>query len=126
MIHLCDLNNFLLIKIYSGSRVIVTAARLGFFLKCSNKLETFHGCYETPIYALLAQCIWCMLIMLFVGSGFTITSFELFSRSSIYSFWIFYLFAGLGLLVHKEFFSKIFFLFSKCLFFLTFKNYGLY
>jgi len=88
----------------SGSRVIVATARLGLFPIFSEKLKTWHAYYETPINALLAQCIWCMLIILFVGSSCTITSFELFSRFSIYSFWIFYLATGIGLLVYKEFF----------------------
>ncbi|CAG8572682.1 9637_t:CDS:2 [Funneliformis mosseae] len=90
--------------VWSGSRVIVAAARSNFFPVYSDQLKTWHEDYNTPVNALLAQFIWCSLIILFVGSSFKITSFQLFSKFAMYSFWIFYLATGVGLLVlrHKR------------------------
>ncbi|CAI2176695.1 6936_t:CDS:2 [Funneliformis geosporum] len=89
-------------NVWSGSRVIVAAARSKFFPIYSDQLKNWHDNYNTPINALLAQCIWCSLIILFVGSSFTITSYELFSKFAMYSFWIFYFATGVGLLVLRR------------------------
>ncbi|CAI2178797.1 16363_t:CDS:2 [Funneliformis geosporum] len=86
-------------NVWSGSRVIVAAARLKFFPIYSDQLKNWHENSNTPVNALLAQFIWCSLIILFVGSSFTITSFELFSKFAIYNFWVFYLATGIGLFV---------------------------
>ncbi|CAG8725382.1 6510_t:CDS:2, partial [Funneliformis caledonium] len=90
--------------VWSGSRVIVATARSGFFLEYSHLLREWHKDRYTPVNALLAQFIWCSLIILFVGSSFTITNFELFSSFSMYSKWIFYVVTGIGLYVirHRE------------------------
>src|ERR1051325_632398 len=86
----------------SGSRVIVAAAGSNFFPKYSEELRTWHKHYQTPICALFAQFVWCTLIVLFVGSSFTITSFMLFSTFAMYSYWIFYLATGIGLLLIRR------------------------
>ncbi|CAG8717547.1 1330_t:CDS:2, partial [Funneliformis caledonium] len=90
-------------NVWSGSRVIVATARSGFFLKHSQLLRNWHPGCDTPVNALLAQFIWCSLIILFVGSSFTITNFELFSSFSMYSYWIFYFATGIGLLVIRKY-----------------------
>ncbi|CAG8620560.1 2217_t:CDS:2 [Funneliformis caledonium] len=86
-------------NIWSGSRVIVAAATSGFFPKYLHQLKIWHQYCNTPINALLAQFIWCMLFILFIGSSFVITSFELYSSFAMYSHWIFYLAIGIGLFV---------------------------
>src|SRR5688572_125205 len=68
----------------------------------SNKLKTWNEYYDTPIYALTAQCIWCTIIILFIGSSFIITSYELLAYFSMYSYWIFYLATGIGLLIIRH------------------------
>ncbi|CAI2192823.1 16421_t:CDS:2 [Funneliformis geosporum] len=90
-------------NVWSGSRVIIATARSGFFLKYSRQLSYWHKNYDTPVNALLAQFIWCSLIILFVGSSFTITNFELFSSFSMYSYWIFYFATGVGLLIIRKY-----------------------
>jgi amino acid transporter len=72
---------------------------------CSSKLDFFPKYSEelrTPINALLAQFIWCSLIILFIGSSFTITTFALFSTFATYSYWIFYFAIGIGLLIIRR------------------------
>src|SRR5581483_6898238 len=86
----------------SGSRVIVAAAGSDFFPKYSEELRTWNCRFNTPVYALFAQFIWCTLIVLFVGSSFTITSFMLFSTFAMYSYWIFYFATGVGLLLIRK------------------------
>jgi amino acid transporter len=85
--------------IWSGSRVIVAAAKSNFFPIYSYELRSWNYYFNTPINALLAQFVWCTLIIFFVGSSFTLTSFTLFSTFSMYSYWIFYFATGIGLLV---------------------------
>ncbi|CAG8609344.1 11324_t:CDS:2 [Funneliformis mosseae] len=89
-------------NIWSGSRVIVAAAESDYFLsRYSRKLSTLHESRDTPINALLAQFIWCSMFIL-MGSSFTITSFQFYSKFSIYSGWIFYFATGIGLLVIRN------------------------
>ena len=100
------------VGVWSGSRVIVAAAKSDFFPKYSEELRTWHSSFNTPVNALFAQFIWCSLIIFFVGGSFSMTSFKLFSTFAIYSHWIFYLATGIGLLVCIQFIvilKKIFF-----------------
>ncbi|CAI2201016.1 11099_t:CDS:2, partial [Funneliformis geosporum] len=85
-------------NVWSVSRVIVATARSGFFLNYSPQLRYWHKYYETPINALVLQFVWISFIILIVGSSFTITNYELFSSFSMYSYWIFYVATGVGLL----------------------------
>ncbi|CAG8609330.1 11323_t:CDS:2 [Funneliformis mosseae] len=85
--------------VWSGSRVILAAARSNFFPVYSDQLRTWHEDYNTPVNALLVQFIWCSLIILFVGENKTITSRESFKMFAIYSLWFFYLATGVGLVV---------------------------
>ncbi|CAG8682665.1 22741_t:CDS:10 [Rhizophagus irregularis] len=82
--------------IWSGSRVIVAAAKSNFFPIYSYELRSWNYYFNTPINALLAQFVWCTLIIFFVGSSFTLTSFTLFSTFSMYSYWIFYFATGIA------------------------------
>jgi amino acid transporter len=86
-------------NVWSGSRVIVAAAKSNFFPIYSDELRTWNESFDTPINALFTQFIWCSLIIIFVGSSFNMTSFTLFSNFSMYSYWIFYFATGIGLLV---------------------------
>ncbi|RIA91892.1 amino acid permease-domain-containing protein [Glomus cerebriforme] len=88
--------------VWSGSRVIVAAAISHFFPIYSYELRTWHNYFNTPVNALFAQFIWCTLIIFFVGSSFTLTSFTLFSTFSMYSYWIFYFATGVGLLIIRN------------------------
>ncbi|GBC44686.2 amino acid/polyamine transporter I [Rhizophagus irregularis DAOM 181602=DAOM 197198] len=92
--------------IWSGSRVIVAAAKSNFFPIYSYELRSWNYYFNTPINALLAQFVWCTLIIFFVGSSFTLTSFTLFSTFSMYSYWIFYFATGIGLLLIRRRNSK--------------------
>ena len=96
------------VDVWSGSRVIVAAAKSDFFPKYSQELRTWHSYFNTPVNALFFQFIWCTFIIIFVGSSFTISSFTLLATFSMYSYWIFYFATGVGLLVCRK---KIFFLF---------------
>jgi amino acid transporter len=87
------------VDVWSGSRVIVAAAKSDFFPKYSRELRNWNERFNTPINALLAQFIWCSILMIFVGGSFSISSFVLFSNFASYSYWIFYLATGIGLLV---------------------------
>ncbi|CAG8558053.1 2141_t:CDS:2 [Funneliformis caledonium] len=85
--------------VWSGSRIILAAARSNFFPVYSDQLRTWHEDYNTPVNALLVQFIWCSLIILFVGENKTITSRESFKMFAIYSLLVFYLATGVGLVV---------------------------
>src|SRR5688572_13323120 len=90
------------ILMYSGSRLIAAVARMDYFPMYSRQLRTWHDYFDTPIYALMAQCIWCMIIILFIGSSFMISSYKLLANFSMYSYWFFYLATGIGLLVIRN------------------------
>src|SRR4051794_11429044 len=99
------------VDVWSGSRVIVAAAKSDFFPKYSQELRTWHSYFNTPVNALFAQFIWCSIIIIFVGSSFTISSFTLLATFSSYSYFIFYFATGIGLLVCIQFiyFLRFFF-----------------
>ncbi|RIA91898.1 amino acid/polyamine transporter I [Glomus cerebriforme] len=90
------------VEVWSGSRVIVTAANSRFFPRYSQELGTLNNHFDTPVNALFAQFIWCTFIILIVGSSFTLTTFELFSTFAMYSYWIFYFATGIGLLLIRR------------------------
>ncbi|RIA91897.1 amino acid/polyamine transporter I [Glomus cerebriforme] len=90
------------VEVWSGSRVIVAAAKSDFFPRYSYKLRVWNHYFDTPINALLAQFVWCTFIILIVGSSFTITTFKLFSTFAMYSYWIFYFATGIGLLLIRK------------------------
>ncbi|CAB4418940.1 unnamed protein product [Rhizophagus irregularis] len=90
------------VDVWSGSRVIVAAAKSDFFPKYSRELRNWNERFNTPINALLAQFIWCSILMIFVGGSFSISSFVLFSNFASYSYWIFYLATGIGLLLIRK------------------------
>ena len=87
------------VDVWSGSRVIVAAAKSDFFPKYSRQLRNWNYRFNTPVNALFAQFVWCTILMIFGGGSFTISSFVLFSNLASYSFWIFYFATGIGLLV---------------------------
>ncbi|PKK65296.1 hypothetical protein RhiirC2_786364 [Rhizophagus irregularis] len=87
------------VEVWSGSRVIVAAANLDFFPKYSQKLRNWNERFDTPINALLVQFVWCSFLMIFVGGSISISNFKLFSNLASYSYWIFYLATGIGLLL---------------------------
>ncbi|CAB4487352.1 unnamed protein product [Rhizophagus irregularis] len=87
------------VEVWSGSRVIVAAANLDFFPKYSQKLRNWNKRFDTPINALLVQFVWCSFLMIFVGGSISISNFKLFSNLASYSYWIFYLATGIGLLL---------------------------
>jgi amino acid transporter len=87
------------VDVWSGSRVIVAAAKSDFFPKYSQELRNWNERFNTPVNALLAQFVWCSILMIIVGGSFSISSFVLFSNLASYSYWIFYLATGIGLLV---------------------------
>jgi amino acid transporter len=87
------------VDVWSGSRVIVAAAKSDFFPKYSRELRNWNERFNTPVNALLAQFVWCSILMIVVGGSFSISSFVLFSNLASYSYWIFYLATGIGLLV---------------------------
>ncbi|GBC02261.1 hypothetical protein RclHR1_04530003 [Rhizophagus clarus] len=89
-------------EVWGGSRVIVAAAKSDFFSKYSQELRTWNIRFNTPVNALLAQFVWCSLIIFFIGSSFTLTTFTLFSKFAMYSYWIFYFFTGIGLLIIRK------------------------
>ncbi|CAB5387440.1 unnamed protein product [Rhizophagus irregularis] len=90
------------VEVWSGSRVIVAAANSDFFPKYSQKLKNWNERFNTPINALLAQFVWCSFLMIFVGGSFSISNFKLFSNLASYSYWIFYLATGIGLLLIRR------------------------
>ncbi|RGB35808.1 amino acid/polyamine transporter I [Rhizophagus diaphanus] len=90
------------VEVWSGSRVIVAAANSDLFPKYSQKLKNWNERFNTPINALLAQFVWCSFLMIFVGGSFSISNFELFSKLASYSYWIFYLATGIGLLLIRR------------------------
>ncbi|RIA92142.1 amino acid/polyamine transporter I [Glomus cerebriforme] len=90
------------VDVWSGSRVIVAAAKSDFFPKYSYQLRTWHHYFNTPVNALFAQFVWCTFIILFIGGSFTISSFSLFATFSMYSYWIFYFATGIGLLLIRK------------------------
>ncbi|CAB4426111.1 unnamed protein product [Rhizophagus irregularis] len=58
--------------------------------------------FDTPINALLVQFVWCSFLMIFVGGSISISNFKLFSNLASYSYWIFYLATGIGLLLIRR------------------------
>jgi amino acid transporter len=107
-------------NVWSGSRVIVAAAKSNFFPIYSYELRSWNYHFNTPINALFLQFVWCTFIIFFVGSSFTLTSFTLFSTFAMYSFWIFYFATGIGLLVRILKIFKITFI----IFFFSFLFYN--
>ncbi|CAI2175988.1 4736_t:CDS:2 [Funneliformis geosporum] len=61
---------------------------------------------NSPKFALLAQFIWCSLLIVLVGGGISSDSFILFSNFSQYSAWIFYMLTGIGLLSLRYYTSR--------------------
>ncbi|CAG8572663.1 9636_t:CDS:2 [Funneliformis mosseae] len=89
-------------SIWSGSRVIVTAAKSNFFPIFSSQLKSWNHKFNTPITALLAQLGWCTLIMLVVGSTALIDNFILYSSVAMFCSWIFYVITSLGLVILRN------------------------
>ncbi|CAG8558037.1 2140_t:CDS:2 [Funneliformis caledonium] len=89
-------------SIWSGSRVIVTAAKSNFFPIFSSQLKSWNNKFNTPITALLAQLGWCTLIMLVVGSTALIDNFILYSSVAMFCSWIFYVITSLGLVILRN------------------------
>ncbi|CAB4480804.1 amino acid transporter [Rhizophagus irregularis] len=89
-------------SIWSGSRVIVSAAKSNFFPIFSDELESRHNTFETPVNALFTQFIWCAFLMLIVSSSVVVDVFILFTSISMFSSWIFYIITGIGLLVFRK------------------------
>ncbi|CAG8588501.1 15982_t:CDS:2 [Funneliformis mosseae] len=94
-------------KLFGGNEIIVRIFTFLIVLSvigtaASDVWREWHQDRYTPVNALLAQFIWCSLIILFVGSSFTITNFELFSSFAMYSKWIFYVATGIGLYVIRR------------------------
>ncbi|CAG8535174.1 19269_t:CDS:2 [Rhizophagus irregularis] len=99
-------------NIWSGSRVIVSAAESNFFPIISPQLKKWkertmiqegqggkklHYIEYTPVNALLAQLGWCIFIILFIGASIPEDSFVLFSSISTFSYWIFFIATSWGL-----------------------------
>ncbi|RGB37966.1 amino acid/polyamine transporter I [Rhizophagus diaphanus] len=100
------------INIWSGSRVIVSAAESNFFpiispqlkkWKENTKIQEGQGGEKlqyieyTPVNALLVQFVWCIFIILIIGASIPVDSFVLFSSISTFSYWIFFIATGWGL-----------------------------
>ena len=86
-------------SIWSGSRVIVSAARNNYFPIISRELREWNNDSNTPVNALIAQFIWCTFLMLIIDSSLPTDDFILFTSMSMFSSWIFYTVTGIGLLV---------------------------
>ncbi|CAI2178795.1 16362_t:CDS:2 [Funneliformis geosporum] len=89
-------------SIWSGSRVIVTAAKSNFFPIFSPQLKSLNNKFNTPVTALLAQLGWCTLIMLVVGSTALIDNFILYTSVAMFCSWIFYVITSLGLVILRR------------------------
>ncbi|RIA92143.1 amino acid/polyamine transporter I [Glomus cerebriforme] len=89
-------------SVWSGSRVIVSAAKSNFFPIFSYELQNWNDYFNTPINALIAQFIWCSFFILIVGSCVEADNFILFTSIAMFSSWIFYIFTSYGLLVTRK------------------------
>jgi amino acid transporter len=86
-------------SIWSGSRVIVSAAKSNFFPIFCDELEDWHDTFNTPVNALFTQFVWCAFLMLIVSNLVVADVFILFTSIAMFSSWIFYIITGIGLLV---------------------------
>ncbi|CAG8646240.1 3634_t:CDS:2 [Rhizophagus irregularis] len=104
-------------SVWSGSRVIVSAAKSNFFPIFSPQLvkwrereinqqgqrgENMRYTEYTPVNALLAQLVWCIFIILIVGGSIQVDSFVLFTSIATFSVWIFYIVTSLGLVKTRK------------------------
>ncbi|GBC02259.1 hypothetical protein RclHR1_04530001 [Rhizophagus clarus] len=89
-------------SIWSGSRVIVSAAKSNFFPIFSDELQYWHDTFDTPVNALCTQFVWCAFLILIISSSVASDVFLLFTSIAIFSSWIFYIITGIGLLVLRK------------------------
>ncbi|PKK68740.1 amino acid transporter [Rhizophagus irregularis] len=104
-------------SVWSGSRVIVSAAKKNFFPIFSPQLvkwrereinqqgqrgENMRYTEYTPVNALLAQLVWCIFIILIVGGSIQVDSFVLFTSIATFSVWISYIVTSCGLVKTRK------------------------
>nr|CAG8472420.1 3130_t:CDS:10 [Entrophospora candida] len=86
---------------WSGSRVIVAAAKDNLIPFYSDGLKRWHNEYFTPYNALIVQYLWCIIVFITIGGAFSSDSFKVLSDFGTYVVWIFYFLASVGLLNQK-------------------------
>ncbi|CAG8480553.1 5254_t:CDS:2 [Ambispora leptoticha] len=83
--------------VWAGSRVIVAAAKRD-YIPFSSWLRRWDQNTDSPINALLAQAIWCALIIIFYPYN---DPFAFFVSLGVYCMWIFLFLSALGLLIMR-------------------------
>ncbi|CAG8526370.1 5183_t:CDS:2 [Ambispora gerdemannii] len=84
---------------WSGSRVIVAAAKANYIPIFSPWLTKWNSKTDTPINALIAQSVWCSVIILFCPYD---DPFQFLVVISEYTSWVFFGLSALGLLVLRK------------------------
>ncbi|CAG8479472.1 10437_t:CDS:2 [Ambispora gerdemannii] len=118
---------------WAGSRVIVAAAKRNYF-PFSSWFQKWNNKTDTPVFALIAQAVWCSLIIIFYQHN---DPYQFFTKLSQHCVWIFLFLSALGLLFLR--YTKpnlprpfrvftiipiIFILFALFIIFASFKQYS--